>query len=218
ANVLTEDENTVPVLFSFNRDMEFLDSIHLASENFIEGFVFKNLAISDKKQIMHGAVVSSANSFGNEFLLSVTVPSFSDVKQHSVNQREGELLGVSISFNEPDHLYFCGLNEIDINDDLFEPTVIKILSSILTSTKELSSVPEFRISPNPVADDIRLSDIIPGQASYKILHQNGQVVKYGSLISNEISSISVNGLPSGYYILLISDHEKFIGKSAFIKM
>lgn len=218
ANVLTEDENTVPVLFSFNRDMEFLDSIHLAKDNFINGFVFKNLAISNNKQIMHGSVVGSENSFSNEFLLTVTDPSFSDLKQHSVYQSEGELLGVSIAFNEPNHLYFCGLNNIDFDDELYEPSVIKILSSILTSTKELSSVPEFNISPNPVVDDIRLSEIIPGQTSYKILHQNGQVVKDGSLLSNEISSISVNGLPSGYYILLISDHEKFIGKSIFIKI
>jgi hypothetical protein len=183
-----------------------------------EGFVFKSLAISENKQIMHVTGITLSDFSGNEYLLSVTNPSFTNLKQYSLDTQSGEILGVSISFNEPDHLYICGSNEIDTNEDLYFPTVIKMLSSVLSTSKEFSLVPEFRISPNPVFEEIRLPEFFPGQQAYKILHQNGSIVKEGSLLPDGVSTISVNGLTSGYYLLLISDHEKLIGKSAFIKM
>lgn len=218
ANILNENEDPIPVLFSFNQDMELLDSIHLIKENLYEGFVFKSLAISENKQIMHVTGITLSDFSGNEYLLSVTNSSFTNLKQYSLDTQPGEILGVSISFNEPDHLYICISNEIDANEDTYVPTVIKMLSSVLSTSKEFSLVPEFRISPNPVFEEIRLPEFFPGQQAYKILHQNGTVVKEGSLLPDGISTISVNGISSGYYLLLVSDQQKVIGKSAFVKM
>ncbi|ESU25646.1 hypothetical protein FLJC2902T_30660 [Flavobacterium limnosediminis JC2902] len=84
--------------------------------------------------------------------------------------------------------------------------------SVAVSKEEVSSL-SFKLYPNPVKDGTLYFSGIESNASYKIFTLTGQQIANGNTNNN---TINVETLPSGIYIIKISDNTT-VGTKRFIK-
>jgi bilirubin oxidase len=92
-----------------------------------------------------------------------------------------------------------------------------VLSPEMLTTHFHSSIPLVNIYPNPSAGFIKidLPHHTAGHLSYKIYNMKGAVVLLGDIDLN--TTIFTSQLASGEYIVNLMEHDKIIGRAAFIQ-
>jgi hypothetical protein len=87
-----------------------------------------------------------------------------------------------------------------------------VAESVEVNKAEVSA-PSFKLYPNPVKDETLYFSGVESNASYAIFNLNGQQVANGNANNN---AVNVGSLPSGIYIIKISDSTS-VGTKRFIK-
>lgn len=115
------------------------------------------------------------------------------------NSIEGGPYVICISINE-DYLF----NEIDSNNNI-ACLYYQIETTGLASTP--LKLPTIRISPNPTSGILNLKS---GSKldSYKVIDNSGQIVRHTMLYGSEESFINIEGLPSGFYFIMVKAEDQ----------
>ena len=92
---------------------------------------------------------------------------------------------------------------------------ISAKTTVATAATDINATEDITVFPNPVRQELHLISGISGKANFKLYTLSGKVVlaKVLNLEQGEETTVNVQGLPTGTYILNVqSDNEKYSQK------
>lgn len=160
----------------------------------------------------------------------IPIPTLSGKKAEITVKYEGKSQGwpvhnISLNYRYNNNAYFTTpffFNKNSNNVGVFEETYV-IVQNVPVSVEDLSKRLKFDLSPNPVQDEIYLNlEAFEGfQATFSILDESGRLyssVKQDLFAGEARKTLEVGDLPSGMYILKISDNDGRVSSKKFTKL
>jgi PKD repeat protein len=92
-----------------------------------------------------------------------------------------------------------------------------ITINVSGSTDIYSNQISWSIYPNPASSTLTINQFSKGALSYKLIAANGQIIKSGSLSTNQ-TNFDLTAVSKGYYLIQLFEKDKLLGQQKFEKL